>query len=127
MLKNLSYKQAIIILREKHSGIKTAAEYISAYESVGLSSGLPDYPPREYADQWTGWSTFLDNGRTPRGYFDIESAAQAMRKLGLRTSRQFFQYIKENNLPEGAPDHPPWYIKKSLLKKVGGSGTWDQR
>ncbi len=119
-LDTLSYKEAIKYMRKHHKDIKTAAAYSKAYADGVLGDLLPKYPPRKYAGEgWTSWTEFLSSTNRRGSYLPLMEAREKMVKLGLKSHKQFKEYIDEQPLPDGCP-RAPQIVYGSEFKDSGG-------
>ena len=114
-----TYKKASTEIQKKHPEIKNIQEYRQAKDDGVLSDRFPKYPPRAYAKEWEDWATFLGSYNRRGKFADIETAAKKMRKLGLRSNKEFYAYIKSNELPEGCPRSPTVVYRDEFTEKGG--------
>jgi len=82
-------------------GIKTYAEYKARYKEDSL---LPSHPNEKYLDQgWKGWPDFFGK-RVVRRYPTYEEASKAVKKLKVRTYKEYHSNYKKDPLLPSNPD-----------------------
>lgn len=79
---------------------------------------IPKYPYFTYRDSgWKGWNDWLGNNNVfksgarkyCRPFFE---AVAWVHKLGLRSQQQWFDYIRENGIPDDIPSRPEVYYNQ---------------
>jgi len=94
-------KQAVQVL-----GIKTSIEYTQYYKR---DPKLPSNPHKTYKKNWRSWKIFL--GRQVTDFYStLQEISQAVKELGITSSKEYFQRYKED--PK-LPSNPQSIHKKS--------------
>lgn len=95
-----SYEKAKKIVMD--NGIKTPAEYLSIFKTLGL----PSNPSRYYIDiGWTNWTEFL--GKVKKMYPSYEEAKKIVMDNGVYTQKEYKSVCKDL----GLPPHPEFTYK----------------
>lgn len=81
-------------------GIRVFHEYKRRYKE---DPRLPSNPPKYYADSWKGWGHFLRE-ESNDFYSDLSGAQKAVKKLGIRTAREYQQRYQEDPKLPSAPN-----------------------
>ncbi len=87
---------------------------------------LPYRPEDVYGrlGQWKGWNDFLGNDNTferrkdDGDYLPFWQAAREVHKLGLKSVREWYAYVKDNQLPDGVPRKPACVYRDMWNKGV---------
>lgn len=94
-------------------GLKCQKDYEAWSKSGQRPADIPGSPAKAYGAEWPGWADFLGNGgarplRTcaKREYRPFAEAREFVRKLGLRTQRQYSEWARSGDRPEGIPANP---------------------
>lgn len=125
----LSYDQARTVMHDEEIGSRT--QYLKWYE-LNKPAGIPKYPNRVYGDDWKGWNDFLGNNNTPfnkaKQYRSYEEAMTLLHPLGISSTVEYHQLLREGKLPDDLPTNPQlvydkwvtWshYLGTKVAKKV---------
>jgi superfamily II DNA or RNA helicase len=91
-------------------GFNSVNEWRAYSQSGKLPTDVPAHPDSTYAeDGWSGWGDWLDTGRVAthlRKYKSFKEARSFARRLGLKSSREWFDYNKSGKRPDDIPSNP---------------------
>jgi hypothetical protein len=100
-------------------GLKNYIEWGELVKSGNIPNDIPRAPDKVgvYKKEWKGWGDFLGTGNIYKKEFrDFESAREFVRKLGLKTQREWAEYCKSGNKPDDIPSNP-WMVYAEWKKK----------
>ena len=108
-------------------GLKSEHEW-RKYKSAGKKpTDIPAGPDRVYAkDGWSGWGNWLGTGRRRGGWQPFKKARNFVRRLGLKSSGEWFDYCKSGRKPVDIPTIPSQTYAGTGWAGVGdwlGTGT----
>jgi hypothetical protein len=98
----LSYDEVSAMARA--TGVTTKAQY-DAWRKTVDSTRIPWSPSREYPEQWSSWSAFLQSGKPVRNrpeWMPFEEARQIARNSGVKSKGHWGRYVRETaavNMP----------------------------
>jgi superfamily II DNA or RNA helicase len=91
-------------------GLKSQREWREFIKSGKLPADIPVTPDRTYAGKgWINWGDWLGTGRIAdqdRIYRPFEEAREYARSLGLKSQREWREFIKSGKLPADIPANP---------------------
>ena len=91
-------------------GLQSNAEWQSFIKRRTLPSDIPTNPHRTYAgDGWCSLGDWLGNGEIAprfRQYRPFSAAREFVRKLGLRTQKEWQSYARSDERPADIPTNP---------------------
>ena len=100
---------------------KSFNEYKIAYEKGLIQKDIPKYPNQTYKNKgWISMGDWLGNDNiasTKREYLDFEEARDFVRKLDLKTQKEWFDYCKSGKKPLKIPGRPERIYKKFRVDK----------
>jgi len=84
-----------------------------------LPANIPRYPHIEYSsnenkEEWTSWSDWL--GVKPQKYRSFKEAREFVRKLNIKTSRDWIKAINSGMIPADIPTIPAKEYRKDWIK-----------
>jgi hypothetical protein len=111
-------------------GLKSFAEWSDYSKSGKRPNDIPGNPYRIYANAgWLGWGDWVGTGRIAdqlRQYRSFKDARAFVRRLGLKSSTEWFDYGKCGKKPADIPAYPGLVYEKSGWAGYGdwlGTGT----
>ncbi|MBF7143287.1 MULTISPECIES: VPA1269 family protein [Pseudomonas] len=81
-------------------GITTVAEYLLRYKE---DPRLPSSLPRQYEGEWKSWYDLLS--RKKKNFYTYEEAKIAIKKLGIKSTKEYASRYKENPRLPCSPAH----------------------
>ena len=123
---------------KKYRDFKSAREFVRSLKlknthqwreyctSIDKPEDIPNFPDRVYIDDgWLNWGDWLDVwgdlSLLDKKYFqDFKSAREFVRKLGIKSTREWKDYCKSGNKPDDIPSNP-----NIIYKETGWSGLDD--
>ena len=82
-------------------GFTTKKEYMAGYMQY---SKLPSNPEELYSDDWVDWFDYLGTDRSIEKYSSYEAAKAAARVLGIKCSREYRAFCKQDRRLPTRPD-----------------------
>jgi hypothetical protein len=119
----LPFKEAREFVRSL--GLKSSTEWGTYIKSGNKPTDIPSQLEKVYKKEWTNWGDFLGTGTVApqnKVYRPFKEAKEFVRKLGLKTGKEWKEYCKSGNKPDNIPAHPwdvykEWNIKRREGKK----------
>jgi adenylate cyclase class IV len=111
------YKEAREFVRSL--GLKTANEWKEYCNSGNKPDDIPSNPNGTYKKEWKGFGDWIGTGRIAdrdKIFRSFEDAREFVRKLGLKSNREWKEYCKSGNKPDDIPSNP-WNTYKKWKKK----------
>lgn len=104
----LSYEEARAVIREEL--IPSMSKYKEWWNREKPKT-IPRFPYRVYIDEWVSWNDFLGtdnkfNDRSGRSWRQYDEGAMWAHSLKLKSSDEWFEYCKTNELPADIPTRP---------------------
>ncbi|MDC0154587.1 hypothetical protein OAJ02_07670, partial [Nitrosopumilus sp.] len=84
-------------------------DWIEYCKSGNKPHNIPSYPEQTYKNEWRGYDDWLKLQRIPPQYVDFrsfEKAKKFVRKLGLKSLKEWKEYCKSDNKPDDIPSSP---------------------
>jgi superfamily II DNA or RNA helicase len=117
-----SFKKARAFVRRL--GLKSSAEWFDYSKSSKKPIDIPAYPGLVYAKSgWAGYGDWLGTGTVAlrlRQYRSFKDARAFVRRLGLKSRYEWFDYCKSGKKPADIPGNP-----NTVYAEAGWSGTGD--
>jgi 3-mercaptopyruvate sulfurtransferase SseA len=113
--------------------LKSASDWRAYCGSGKKPNDVPSNPNTMYADAgWDGWSDWLGSGGDRRGNWrPFEEARAFVRKLGLKSSSEWFAYCRSGKKPDDIPVTPhsvyadaDWASMSDWLGNGDRRGNW---
>jgi len=99
--------------------IQSAVDYYKLSRDRKLPNGLPPSPSVAYRNKgWISWYDFLGN-ESPIEPLPFREAVKIVRKMGIKSSTQYFRLHAEGKLPKGLPNYPDEVYAKVKRKRKG--------
>jgi superfamily II DNA or RNA helicase len=90
--------------------LKGKAEWDNYCRSKNKLSTLPNYPNEKYAKTgWINWGDWLGTGKVAPflvKYRNFEDAKSFVKKLGLNSQKEWFEFYKSEDFPSDLPRNP---------------------
>ena len=89
--------------------LKNLIEWTQYAKSGNKPEDIPAYPPNTYRDKWISWGDFLGTGTVAtqnRSFRDFKSAREFVKKLKLKNTSEWNQYVKSGQFPNNIPTAP---------------------
>ena len=100
----LTFEEARLLVQDEQIGSRDQYYRWWVYNRPGQ---IPKYPYNVWKKEWKGWNDFLGNANKFKGvkrtYQPYEDAVRFVHSLKLRSQAMWFEYIRENGLPDGIP------------------------
>ena len=96
--------------------LKNLIEWNQYVKSGNKPEDIPAYPPNTYQDKWISWGDFLGTGKIStvnREYISFKNAKEHVRKLNLRSQKEWREYCTSGNRPDNLPSAPERFYKDS--------------
>jgi predicted helicase len=88
-------------------GLKSSSDWFAYCRSGKKPNDIPNRPHEVYGDVgWINWFDWLGGRRRYRGWRDFDDARAFARKLGLKSSSEWFAYCRSGKKPEDIPVYP---------------------
>jgi len=103
--------------------LKKEDDWNTYSKSGNKPDNIPAYPREVYQKEWKGMPDFLGNNRIAnqnRKFKSFEEARKFVRKLKLKTQREWNAYSKSGNRPDNIPSLP----RRTYEKEWAGWGDW---
>lgn len=103
------FKQARSYVRKLR--IKTQKQYRTQHNNK-IPNDIPSNPNREYPNEWINYNDWLGNDKIAdqlkkeQLFFSFKKARSIVRKLGIKSYRDWFRYAKSGKKPKQIPTHP---------------------
>ena len=104
--------------------LKSGQEWREYTKSGNRPSDIPTTPARVYKNEWKGMGDWCGTGTVApqlKEYWSFKKARNYVRKLGIKSSRDWRAYAKSGKLPKDIPSNPVEVYKS---KGWIGSGDW---
>ena len=105
-------------------GLQSVAAWNIWAKSGNRPADIPSAANQRYADKgWTSWGDFLGSGRIASGkedFCDIETAKEFLAQNGIKTERDWLEFVKAGKKPEHLPA-----ILDGFYKRRGTWKSWD--
>ena len=89
--------------------IKNHIDWVRYYTKNKRPKGIPTHPQSVYKNNgWKGWDSLLD-----KYFYDYKKAKKTIKKFNLKTSYEWEEFIKKNNISKHIPRSPEHYYKKN--------------
>ena len=118
MKRYRSFKEARRFTRSL--GLNSSTDWRNYHKSEKCPDDIPYYPNRIYKKEWIDWTDFLD--AKPR-HLSYEEARKFVRKLGFRSSTDWYEYRISGKRPKNIPTHPEKVYKKEWIDMYDFLGT----
>ena len=105
-----SYENAKTLMKEL--GITTRDQFKEWSRSGKRPDDFPSNPDRVYKTQWKDWGEFLDQQK-PKKWMSYRKGQRYVQNMGIRTVKEFLEWIKSNDRPEDFPPNPHIVWSKS--------------
>jgi hypothetical protein len=133
--KYRSFNKARAFVR--NLGLKSHSEWSDYCKSGKRPADIPAAPDSKYADAgWLGWGDWLGTGTIAprlREYRSFKDARAFVRKLGLKSGVEWFDYSKSGKKPADIPAYPDlvyseagWSGMRDWLGTDNRRGSWRQ-
>ncbi|CAN5515657.1 hypothetical protein BH18THE2_BH18THE2_22250 [soil metagenome] len=102
-------------------GLKSSQEWLMYCKSSGRHEDIPIVPSKTYKNEWEGWGDWL--GATTFGeikYLPFTQAREVVRKLGLKSVKEWEQYCKSASKRQDIP----WKADRKYKKEWISWGDW---
>jgi len=80
---------------------------------------IPKYPYNVWKKEWVSWNDFLGNDNTfdpgSKEYRPYPDAIRYVHNLQLRSQRMWFDYVRDNDVPDNIPRRPEMVYKKDWI------------
>ena len=89
--------------------IKSFADWHSYIKVNKIPDDIPRSPKNVYKKEWIGWGDFLGTGRIAnqfKKYRSFKDTKKFVHSLKLKGQKDWFEYIKKNNIPKNIPKYP---------------------
>ena len=109
-------------------GLATSKDWYLLAASSSIPSSIPHAPNFVYRDLgWVGWSDWFGSkkntaGRRNKHYFDFERAWEYAKSLDLKTSKEWFEYVRRPDLD--LPKYVPKYPNIAFGESFTGWNDW---
>jgi hypothetical protein len=93
-------------------------------------TNVPSALTRVYKDEWISWGDFLGNDNSQKksiDYLPYDKAVKIVRKLELKTMRDWREYCKKGLKPINIPYHPQIIYKKVWIDYGEWLGTFNKQ
>ncbi len=113
----LDYKQARKYVHALK--LKNNTEWLQYTKSGKKPNNIPANPHQTYAKKgWDGVPDWLGNGNLSninRTYLTFDKCKKFVKKLGIKTQKDWERYSKSNNRPDNIPSHPDRIFKQNWI------------
>lgn len=102
----------------KKLGIKTQKEWLAYSKSDKKPDNIPAAPRQVYGEKWKGWCDWLGGGTVSnqnKVFFTFKIARAFVRRLGLKSRKEWNRYSKSEFKPKGIPSSPYRSYKKDWV------------
>ena len=93
----------------------SVSEFRRSHIAGEVSSKIPSNPNTTYSNKgWKGWSDFLGKkiiSTQDKKFKSYNEAKRYVKKLGIKSSTMWRNYIKYNEIEEDMPRMPDWTYK----------------
>ena len=96
--------------------LKSSADWHSYIKVNKIPDDIPRSPTNVYSKEWVGWGDFLGTGRIAnkfKKYRSFKDAKKFVHSLKLKGQKDWFEYIKKNNIPKDIPRNPTGSYKNN--------------
>ena len=103
----------------KTLGLKTSVEWYAYCTSGNKPDDIPSNPNQTYKNDFKGYGDWLGTGRISSyniQYRPFKEAREFVRKLGLKSNKEWNEYCKSGNKPDNIPSNP-WMVDAEWKKK----------
>jgi hypothetical protein len=104
----LSYKDATLLVQKLE--LTTVQEFRDYIHSGIAEQRMPKRPDHVYADNWSGWASFLSSR-----FLIYEDAKDTLAPYQLRSENDFRELGAKGTRPAGIPSHPATYYSDSWI------------
>ena len=104
-------------------GFKNSKEWHEYSKSGKRPKNIPSCPARTYKAEWKGMGDWLGTGNISfknNVYCAFKEARKFIRSLGLKSQKEWYEYVKSGKKPKGIPA-APWKVYK---EEWGGMRDW---
>ena len=105
-----SYESAKTLMKEL--GIKTQNQFREWNRTGQRPSDFPSNPNKAYKEKWVNWGEFLGRQK-PKQWMSYRKGQRHVQKMGIRTIKEFLEWIKSNERLEDFPPNPHIVWSKS--------------
>jgi superfamily II DNA or RNA helicase len=102
--------------------LKSTEEWRTYCKSGDKPADIPATPHKTYKDEWKGFGYFLGTGKPSvrrGGWREFDDALRDVRKLKLKSQKQWNEYCKSGNKPDDIPSTPDRIYKGKGWKNYG--------
>ena len=88
-------------------GLKNHLEWVKYCKSGKKPDNIPSSPDTKYADNFDSWGDWLNSGnKSPGRFLPFEEARAFVRKLVLKSQKEWKEYCKSGKKPDNIPNAP---------------------
>lgn len=103
--------------------LKTVEEWVKYTKSKDIPYNIPVGPASAYKNEWLSWSDWLGTKNGFNGYLSFEEAREFVRKLNLKSEKEWNDYCKSGNKPNNISSSPRSTYKKEWINISDWLGT----
>lgn len=98
---------------------KTIGEWRKACNEGKIPTEIPKRPDNYYKDEgWVNWGDWFGTGRGRKDFYDFQKAKEYAKKLGVKTTGEWFRLYSEGKITTEIPKYP------NQVYKTDGWKTW---